>query len=56
MHGFYLDKEDKEISFDIIIAFEAKDREQIYKDIYDEIHNKYKEYKLNITLDVDISD
>lgn len=56
MHGFYLDKEDKTISFDIIIDFNIKNREEVYKDIYDEVHEKYKEYKLSITLDVDMSD
>lgn len=56
MHGFYLDEQDKTISFDIIIDFNIKDREEIYKSIYDEIQEKYKNYKLNITLDVDISD
>ena len=56
MHGFYLDEEDKNISFDIIIDFNIKNREELYKEIYDEIENKYKEYKISITLDVDISD
>lgn len=56
MHGFYFDEDDKSISFDIIIDFNIKNREQVYKDIYDEIKEKYKDYKISITLDVDISD
>lgn len=56
MHGFYLDKEDKTISFDIIIDFNIKNREEIYKQIYDEVKEVYKDYKISITLDVDISD
>ena len=56
MHGFYLDETDKTISFDIIIDFNAENREMIYKNIYDEIHKKYKGYKINIILDVDTSD
>ena len=56
MHGFYLDEQDKTISFDIIIDFNIKDREEVYKLIYDEIQEKYKDYKINITLDVDVSD
>jgi len=55
MHGFYLDEMSKTINFDIIIDFAAKDREEIYKKIYDEINNKYPDYKINITLDIDIS-
>lgn len=56
MHGFYLDEKEKTISFDIIIDFEAKNHKEIYKKIYDEVQNKYKDYKINITLDVDTSD
>ena len=56
MHGFYIDFKDKFISFDIIVDFKIKNREEVYKEIYDEIQNKYKDYKINITLDIDMSD
>ncbi len=56
MHGFYLDEEDKTISFDIIIDFKVDNREEVYKEIYDEVQNKYKDYKIDITLDIDVSD
>ena len=56
MHGFYLDNTDKTLSFDIIIDFNAKDREKIYQDIYDVVQKEFKGYKIAITLDVDMSD
>lgn len=56
MHGFYIDKETKDISFDIIIDFKIKSREELYKKIYEEVQGEYKEYKISITLDVDTSD
>ena len=56
MHGFYLDEQEKTINFDIIIDFNVKDREKVYEQICDELQERYKEYKINITLDVDISD
>ena len=56
MHGFYLDEQEKTINFDIIIDFNVKDREKVYEQICDELQEKYKKYKINITLDVDISD
>ena len=56
MHGFYLDEEEKTISFDIIIDFKVKDREELYKIIYDEVKEKYKDYNINIALDIDVSD
>ena len=56
LHGFYLDEEDKSISFDIIIDFKIKNREEVYKEIYDEVQKKYKNYKIDINLDIDVSD
>ena len=56
MHGFYLDEEDKNISFDIIIDFKVENKELLYKEIYDEVKDKYKGYKIDITLDIDASD
>ena len=56
MHGFYLDEKEKSISFDIIIDFKETNRTEVYKEIYDEVQKKYKDYEVNITLDVDISD
>ncbi len=56
MHGFYFDEEEKTISFDIIIDFKIKNKEEVYKKIYDEVKEKYKDYKINITLDIDMSD
>ena len=55
MHGFYLDEEDNTISFDIIIDFNIKNKEEIYRKIYDEVKKEYKDYKISITLDIDIS-
>lgn len=51
MHGFYLDVKD-----DIIIDFEARDREKTYRDIYDAVQKEFKDYIIAITLDVDASD
>lgn len=56
MHGLYIDIEDKSISFDIIIDFSVKNRESIYRLIYEQIEKEYKDYKISIALDADISD
>ena len=56
MHGFYLDNKEKTISFDIIIDFKIKNREEVYKQVFDEVQEKYKDYKLDIALDIDTSD
>lgn len=56
MHGFYLNKNDKIITFDIILDFEDKNRVETYKQIYDKVQSKYPDYKIYITMDIDASD
>ena len=31
-------------------------REEVYKQVFDEVQEKYKDYKLDIALDIDTSD
>ena len=56
MHGFYIDEIEKIISLDIIMDFSINNREELYRKIYEEIQNIYTDYKIEITLDIDISD
>ena len=51
MHGFYVNKKEKSISFDIIIDFSDKNKEQVYKEIYEKVNTKYPEYSIKITMD-----
>lgn len=44
------------LSFDIIVDFKVKDREAVYREIYDEVKREFPGWKVNITLDVDASD
>ena len=56
IHGFYVDFEQKSISFDIIIDFKAEDQEAMYKTIYEDVNAKFPDYKLYIVLDTDFAD
>jgi len=56
MHGFYVNKKEKNISFDIIIDFNEKNKDEIYKEIYEKVSENYKDYDLKITMDFDASD
>jgi hypothetical protein len=56
MHGFYIDEEDKSISFDIIMDFNEMNKKELYNKIYNEVNSNFKEYKVEITLDIDVSD
>ena len=55
LHGFYIEVERKEITFDVVMSFDIKPHEGI-KVIYDELKEAYPEYDIQIRPDVDISD
>ena len=56
VHGFYLDEEKKTISFDVIIDFAAPDRAAIFRDIVSKVQERFPEYTILPTMDIDISD
>ena len=56
MHGFYLDKAEKTLRFDIVVSFDAKDRKQVYRDVCENVQRVYPDYKLQITMDTDFSE
>ena len=56
MHGFYLDKAEKTLRFDIVVSFDAKDRRQVYQDICEKVQREYPDYTLQIAMDTDFSE
>ena len=56
VHGFYVDKKESNIYFDIIFDFEEKNKEKVSEEIISKIKEKYPNYNFNIILDSDISD
>lgn len=55
MHGFYIDKEEKTIRFDVVVSFDAEDRNLVYKEIKEKVQAEYPDYTLQITLDTDFN-
>ena len=56
VHGFYLDKAEKTLRFDIVVSFDAKDRKQVYKELCEKVQKEYPDYTLQITMDTDFSE
>ena len=54
LHGFYVDVETKEMTFDVVISFEIDPREALAI-LYGEIRKAYPDYKIVIAPDVDVS-
>ena len=56
MHGFYFNDNKKTIRFDVVVSFDAADRQAVYRDISEKVAKKYPEYELQIVLDTDFSE
>lgn len=56
MHGFFCDREEQTMRFDIVISFDAKDRYAVYREICEEVQKAYPEYRLQIAMDTDFSE
>ena len=56
MHGFYLDKAEKTLRFDIVVSFDAKDRKQVHRQVVESVQKLYPDYTLQVAMDTDFSE
>ena len=56
LHGFYIDEARKRVTFDVVIDFEASDREELFEHIKEDVRKVLPEYDVIVALDSDISD
>ncbi len=56
MHGFFMDKEEKLLRFDIIVSFDAADRRQVYQQACEAVQKAYPGYTLQVAMDMDFSE
>ena len=56
MHGFHVDEKNKEISLDIVVGFDVKNRKAYFRRIHDTLQKEIPDYAFEIALDSDFSD
>lgn len=56
VHGFYLNKEEKSIRFDVVVSFDSPDRYEEFKNLVGEIQSLYPDYKIQAAIDTDYSE
>lgn len=56
MHGFYLNREEKTLRFDVVISFDSPDRYAEFDKIVLEVQNMYPEYEIIAAIDTDYSE
>lgn len=55
-HGFYVDEEEKDISFDLIFSFDELEPEKAVEGIKLKLKEKFPNYDYNVIIDTDFSD
>ena len=56
MHGFYQDREEKTLRFDVVVSFDAKDRRQVHREICERVQEAFPDYTLQVVMDMDFSE
>lgn len=53
VHGFYLMKEQKRMRFDLVVSFDAENREEAFRVAVEDIKKAFPGYELQVAMDVD---
>lgn len=56
IHGFYVDEDLKNVSFDIVIDFDEENPEGLVKEVIDKLKKLHPEYEFFVVIDKDITD
>ncbi len=56
IHGFYLDEASSQVVFDMVVSFNASNREKLRDEVIQELKEQFPQYEFVIALDRDLSD
>ena len=56
MHGLYIDRDKKTITFDVVTDFGLENKELLKENITSQIQDKYPEYQVEVIVEHDYSD
>ncbi len=56
MHGFYIEKEEKWMRLDMVVSFDAKDRQAVHDEVEENLKKEYPDYRFIIAMDIDFSE
>jgi len=56
MHGFYMDREEMTMRFDIVVSFDAGDRGQAFREACAKVQEAYPDYTLQVAMDMDYTE
>ena len=56
VHGFYLNRKDQTMRFDVVVSFDAQDRSAVFADVIWAIKDAYPGYDISANMDMDLNE
>lgn len=56
VHGLYVDTEQQDVVFDLVVSFDAPDRNEVGDQVVEELKRRFPTYSFSVVLDTDVSD
>ncbi len=56
LHGFYLNKEEKTLRFDLVVSFDAEDRRAVFREAVSAVQEAFPDYTLQAAMDTDFAE
>ncbi|MBR5406682.1 MAG: cation transporter [Lachnospiraceae bacterium] len=53
IHGFHYNKKDRSVRFDVVISFDAASRQEVFKNIREDLRSAYPNMKFTLAMDMD---
>ncbi|MBQ6479308.1 MAG: cation transporter [Erysipelotrichaceae bacterium] len=56
MHGFYLNRKDRVMRFDVVVSFDAGDRHAVFTDVLNAVKEAFPDHDVSANLDLDLNE
>jgi len=53
IHGFYYNKDEKNIRFDVVVSFDAQSRKAVFAEVLEDLNAKYPDFEFTVAMDMD---
>ena len=56
VHGFYLNRRDQIMRFDVVVSFDAQDRNAVFEEVMKAVKDAYPDYDISANMDMDLNE
>ena len=55
-HGFYLNRKDQVMRFDVVVSFDAQDRSVVFEEVLKAVREAFPGYDISANMDMDLNE